>query len=224
MNAVSPDDLNATAIIDATHPDIVRYARQHAGDDPDPRAQAVALYYAVRDGIRYDPYQLDLSVDGLKASTTLRSGHGWCVTKSALLAAVCRARGIPARLGFADVVNHLSTQRMRDTMKTDVFYFHGYTSILLDGQWFKATPAFNIELCQKFGLKPLEFDGREDSIYHAFDLAGNRHMEYIHFRGEHADVPLAEMRAVFEQHYGHMSKLDNADFEQDVVRETAADH
>ena len=86
-------------------------------------------------------------------------------------------------------------------MQTDVFYFHGYTSIFLNGKWIKATPAFNIELCQKFGLRPLEFDGLEDSLYHEFDAAGNKHMEYLHDRGEYPDLPFDEMAAVFHQYY-----------------------
>jgi transglutaminase-like putative cysteine protease len=108
----------------------------------------------------------------MRASSVLAAGHGWCVTKAALLAAACRAAGIPARPGFADVRNHLSTERMRQTMTTDVFAWHGYTDIWLDGAWRKATPAFNVELCERFGLLPLEFDGQADSIYHPFDPRG----------------------------------------------------
>ena len=146
------------------------------------------MYYAVRDRIRYDPYAIDPSDAGLKASTTLLAGRGWCVPKAGLFAAVCRVAGVPARVGFADVKNHLSTERLRQTMQTDVFYWHGYAAILLDGQWRKATPAFNVELCEKFALQPLEFDGHEDSIYHPFDLNGNRHMEYLNQCCEMADV------------------------------------
>lgn len=147
--------------------------------------------------------------------------HGWCVTKGALLAAACRAVGIPAKVGYADVRNHLSTERMRQAMQTDVFFWHGYTAIWLDGQWVKATPAFNIELCHKFRLRPLEFDGRGDSIYHPYDLAGNRHMEYLAFRGEFLDVPRADILADFDRHYPQLSRLDTASFDKDVTKETA---
>ena len=150
-----------------------------AGVEEDTK-RAVAVYYAIRDGILYDPYSADISVAGLKATTVLEEKRGWCVSKAILLAACCRALGIPARLGYADVLNHLSTEKLRQRMKTNVFYWHGYTALYLDDRWVKATPAFNIELCEKFGLKPLEFNGRDDSIYHAFDQAGNRHMEYLH--------------------------------------------
>lgn len=214
--------LRPTAFIESDHPGVRDFAGRAMGDAADPRERAVRLYYATRDQIRYDPYRLELSVDALKASAVLMSARGWCVNKAVLLAALCRAAGIPARLGYADVRNHLSTERMRQTMQTDTFYYHGYTAILLDGRWVKATPAFNLSLCEKFGLQPLEFDGREDSIYHPFDLAGNRHMEYLQLRGEFDDVPLADIRRNFAEHYPHMARLDEGDFDQDVARETAS--
>jgi transglutaminase-like putative cysteine protease len=181
---------------------------------------AVALYYWVRDEIRYNPYGIAMTAETLAASHTLEAGEGWCVPKAALLAALCRSVGIPARLGFADVRNHLSTERMRRSMDTDIFYYHGYTSIYLEGKWVKATPAFNIELCEKFGLHPLEFNGREDSLYHEFDQSGNKHMEYLNDRGEFEDIPLADMLAVFEEHYPNLI-ADAADWETDVELEVA---
>lgn len=213
--------LSPAKFIDSDHPAIRDFAQTTAGAVRDPRERAVRLYYAVRDGLRYDPYSIDLSDKGLKASTALATGRGWCVTKGALLAAVCRAADIPAKVGFADVRNHLSTARMREVMQTDVYIWHGYTSIYLDGNWVKATPAFNVELCRKFSLKPLEFDGREDSIYHPCDLAGNRHMEYLRFRGEWDDIPVDELRADFVRCYPHLPRLDEGDFEVDVESETA---
>ena len=128
--------------------------------------------------------------------------------------------GASRRLGFADVRNHLSTERMRKQLKTDLFVWHGYTSIHLDGRWVKATPAFNVELCEKFSLLPLEFDGREDSIYHPFDLTGNRHMEYVNERGEFTDVPIAAIRESFASVYPGLYDLEDADFDEDVARET----
>lgn len=181
------------------------------------------MFYAVRDRVRYDPYQIDLTTSGMKASTTIEVEHGWCVPKAILLAACCRSLGIPARLGFADVRNHLSTERMRQLMRTDIFYWHGYTEMLLDGKWVKATPAFNIELCEKFGLLPLEFDGRVDSLYHPFDAAGNRHMEYVHNRGTYSDLPLEDIIRTFRQEYGfgdRTSEPNPTSFDDDVERET----
>jgi transglutaminase-like putative cysteine protease len=226
MQAPSPDQcLAATPLVDSDHPDVRAFAERHARG-ANPREQAVALYYAVRDGFRYDPYRLDLSPEGMRASSVLSLGYGWCVTKAALLAAVARAAGIPARLGFADVRNHLSTQRMRDTMQTDEFIWHGYTDLWLEGAWRKATPAFNVELCDRFGLHALEFDGVHDSIYHPFDKSGQRHMEYLRERGSFAEMPLdtivADFRVVYPRWLGGAgvrSELHGSDFLKDVARE-----
>ncbi len=213
--------LAATPLIDSDHPAVVEFARRHAVGNDD-RERAVALYYAARDGFRYDPYRIDLSPRGMRASTVLETGFGWCVTKAALLAAACRAVGIPARLGYADVRNHLSTERMRQTMKTDIFVWHGYTDIWLAGAWRKATPAFNLSLCERFGLLPLEFDGVADSIYHPFDAAGNRHMEYVRQRGTYDDMPLAEIAIDIARTYPAAAEpaSQQVDFLADVERET----
>jgi transglutaminase-like putative cysteine protease len=220
MNPDMLQYLQPTPAVDSDNPAVIGFAQENSGDSPDPVVQAVKLYRAVRDGIRYDPYLLDLTLEGLRASTTLRIGRGWCVAKAILLAACCRAVGIPARLGYADVRNHLSTARMREQMKTDVFFWHGYTSIFLDNAWVKATPAFNIELCEKFKIRVLDFDGRADSLYHPFDLEGNRHMEYLRNRGEFADVPLDQILDTFRKEYPNDPSLNTSDFDKDVEQET----
>jgi len=214
--------LQPTALLDSDHPAVVAFAARHGGGADD-RQRAVSLYYAVRDGFRYDPYRIDLSPAGMRASTVLANGFGWCVPKATLLAAACRAIGIPARVGFADVRNHLSTARMREVMQTDVFYWHGYAVLLLDGAWRKATPAFNRELCERFDLLPLEFDGRGDSLYHPFDRQGHRHMEYLADRGAFDDVPLARMAQDFARLYPRWAprhaEVAGADFAGDVEGE-----
>jgi transglutaminase-like putative cysteine protease len=219
MTKPNPEHLKPTAFIDSDNPKIIEYSRLHSDKLAGHKQKAVSLYYAVRDGIRYDPYSLDMTVEGLRASTILRNGRGWCVTKAILLAASCRVAGIPARLGFADVRNHLTTERLRQIMKTDIFYWHGYTSIYLEGSWVKATPAFNIELCEKFRIRPLEFDGTTDSIYHPFDLEGKRHMEYLNHRGEFDDVPMDQMIETFLEKYSMDPDWKSADFDTDVDKE-----
>ncbi len=217
------DELTATAMIDSDNVLIRDFANTHTNSGAGDRTNAVALYYAVRDSFRYDPYSIDLTVNGLRASRVLELERGWCVTKANLLAACCRALGIPARLGYADVRNHLSTARMREQMGTDLFIWHGYTSIFLDGKWVKATPAFNVELCEKFRLAALEFDGTEDSIYHPFDLDGRRHMDYVTLRGEFVDVPIEEMTDDMQRLYpGMIETITAGDFDSEVSKEIAA--
>jgi transglutaminase-like putative cysteine protease len=212
--------LAAGRFVDSDHPAVQAFARAHADSSMAPREIGVKLYYAVRDGFRYDPYHFDMSEVGLRASQVVQSGRGFCVPKATLLAAAARVLGVPARLGFADVRNHLTSPRLRDMMKTDLFAFHGSTELLIDGRWLKATPAFNLSLCEKAGVKPLEFDGSADSIFHEFDMQGRRHMEYVHDRGSYADVPRTEMLQVFEALYpiyrSWMQNTGGADFERDV--------
>ena len=224
MNNIKDDELTrATETIESTCEAVREFTRDHVGDASSDVDRAVRLYYAVRDTVRYDPYQIDLTIEGMKASRTLSNKYGWCVSKAVLLAACCRSLGIPSRLGFADVRNHLSTARLRERMQTDIFYWHGYTEMLLEGKWVKATPAFNIELCEKFRLLPLEFDGLRDSLYHPFDAVGNRHMEYVNHRGTYNDLPLEEIIRTFQEEYESRrakSDLSRASFDEDVERET----
>src|SRR5262245_41867315 len=224
MNSISQTGfIVPTETVESGHPEVVSFAHRHIGETTQDVEQGVRLYYAVRDEIRYDPYQIDLTTQGMKASTTLQARRGWCVSKAVLLAACCRSVGIPARLGFADVRNHLSTAWLRERMGTDIFYWHGFTEMLLDGKWVKATPAFNIELCRKFRLLPLEFDGRNDSLYHPFDEEGNRHMEYVNNRGSYADLPIDEIAETFRREYRfgqRQSELARESFDDDVDTET----
>jgi transglutaminase-like putative cysteine protease len=220
----SPATLAPTALIDSDHPAVIDFARRAvASAGTGERERAVALYLAVRDGFRYDPYRVDLRPENMRASSVLSLGHGWCVPKAALMAAAARASGLPARVGYADVRNHLSTERLRQTLQTDLFIWHGYTELWLGGAWVKCTPAFNIELCERFGLLPLDWDGRSDSLYHPYDRTGRRHMEYVRERGAFDDVPLAQMAIDFAATYpGWAARpLQQADFDGDVARETA---
>lgn len=192
--------LAAGEYIDSDHPDVREFARKHAAGAVE-RERAVSLYYAVRDGIRYNPFLNFMDRETYRASSVLTRGVGFCVGKSALYAACARAAGIPARVGFADVKNHLTTPRLRERMGTDVFIYHGYAELRLEGKWVKATPVFNRELCRRFRVKPLEFDGREDSIFHPFDEDDRRHMEYVNFRGTFADVPVERIMREFRAYY-----------------------
>jgi len=208
--------LESARYVDSAHPRIADFSQAHA-TGADDRERAVSLYYAVRDLVRYNPF-LDFSDERVyRASDTLEAGVGFCIGKAALLAAVARAAGIPARVGFADVKNHLTTPRLAEYMGSDSFVYHGFTELWLDGRWVKATPAFNLDLCRRFRVKPLEFDGREDSIFHPFDEDDRRHMEYLRDRGSFADVPVAEIQEVFRTEYPALYRLG-----KDAARESFA--
>ncbi len=212
------DYLSPGWFIDSDHPEIVAFAIQHGGNKSDDQERSVALYLAVRDLIPYDPYTIRKEPEHLKASHVLKAGRGFCVAKAVVYAAVLRASGIPARIGFADVRNHLTTPRLMELMQTDIFHYHGYTEVYLHQQWFKATPAFNRSLCDRFGIQPLEFDGHQDSIFHPFDAEGRRHMEYIRDHGARSDVPFAELMGAYRKFYPNMFS------NEDVVIQGSFDH
>jgi transglutaminase-like putative cysteine protease len=194
--------LKSTDIIDSDHPDIRSFAKETLSDAKDPVDKAVRLYYAVRDGIRYDPYYPFYLPEHYRASNVLKLRRGFCIPKVSLLCAVGRASGIPARAGFATVRNHLATKQLLDFLGSDLFVFHGYTEFFLEGKWIKATPAFNRELCERHGAEPLEFNGREDSIFQSFNADKQRFMEYVEFQGSYADIPVKEIVRSFEMTYG----------------------
>jgi transglutaminase-like putative cysteine protease len=200
--------------INSSHPAIQAFSRENASGSSE-RERAVSLYYAVRDKIRYNPFLDFADPDVFRASAVLEAGQGFCVGKASLLAACARAAGIEARVGFADVKNHLTTPRLAETMGSDLFVYHGYTEMRIDGNWVKATPAFNLALCTRFRVKPLEFDGREDSIFHPFDEDDRRHMEYLRDRGVYADVPVDEIQQAFREAYPRFYGLG-----KDAAKET----
>ncbi|MCP4764539.1 MAG: transglutaminase family protein [archaeon] len=181
--------LHHTYYIESDHPKIIDFAKKNTRRNSNHLQKAVSLYYAVRDTIRYNPYSMKPGKKNMKASSVLKKGHGYCVAKAVLLAACARSQNIPARLGFADVKNHLNTEKLKELMGTDTFFYHGFTELFLNNKWVKATPAFNLELCNNFNVRPLEFDGTEDSILHPLDKSGNKHMEYIKDHGSFADLP-----------------------------------
>jgi transglutaminase-like putative cysteine protease len=158
-----------------------------------PRQMAIQLYYAVRDGIRYEVYGADLSRAGLRASQVLRTGYGMCLHKSIVYAAALRSVGIPSRLVLSNVRNHLASPRLRELIGGDVFHYHCLTSLELDGRWMRATPVFNERLCRLYAMTPLEFDGTGDSVYHPFDQFGRTHMEFLHVHGEFSDLPYLQV-------------------------------
>jgi transglutaminase-like putative cysteine protease len=187
--------------IDSDHPAVRAKAEAMVGAATDPVERSRLLYTAVRDGIRYDPYVDYTNREIYRASSVLADGHAYCVGKASLYVALCRAVGIPARLGLADVKNHLATPRLLEAVGTDVFAYHGYVEVRPGPKWVKATPTFNLTLCSKLGVAPLEFTGQTDALMQAYDTAGREFMSYIADHGTFFDVPakflLAEMARLY---------------------------
>lgn len=179
---------------------VAKALRDLAPDDSDTE-KAIRLFDAVRDDLRYDPYTFALEPEGYRASVIAGMEAAFCVPKAILLAACLRAVGIPAALGFADVLNHLNTPKLAALMGSDLFIYHGYVQLWLEGKPYKVTPAFNMELCERFGVKPLVFDGTSDALFHEYDVKNQRHMEYMNDRGLFVDPPVEKFLDDFKRTY-----------------------
>jgi transglutaminase-like putative cysteine protease len=211
--------LASCEFIDSGDAEVRAFAQSEVGGASDEVSRAVKLYYAVRDRIFYDPYYSGEDRPYFRASDCLRAKRGFCIPKAALLAAGARSVGIPARVGYADVRNHLSTKKLLELIGGDLFIWHSFTELYLEGHWVKATPAFNLRLCERFGVRPLEFDGRHDSLFHEYDRGGRRHMEYVRQRGVYLDVPYDEILADFKKMYPRWLAVQPSDGRGDFAKE-----
>ncbi len=195
--------LMPTTIIDSDHQTIIDYADRTIEDRGDnPITKAIKLYYAVRDEIWYDPYLPFYLPEHYRASNVLKKGRAFCVGKASLLCSLGRVCGIPSRVGFATVRNHLATKQLLEFLGSDLFVYHGFVEFYLDNKWVKATPAFNIELCKKHKVAPLEFNGKDDSIFHPFNTESKQFMEYLDDHGTWADIPVDEIVLGWGKVYG----------------------
>jgi transglutaminase-like putative cysteine protease len=195
--------LTATSIIDSDATSIIAYAQtviENSGKDP--VSKAMCLYYAVRDGIWYDPYTPFYRPEHYRSSIVLKRGRAFCIGKASLLCALGRACDIPSRVGFADVHNHLATKQLIEYLGSNIFSYHGYVEFFLNGKWVKATPAFNKELCRKAKVTPLEFNGREDCIFQPYNEEKKLFMEYINDYGTYADIPVDQILDGWKAVYG----------------------
>lgn len=150
--------LAAGEVLDHDDPRVLAFVDEALrGGCHDGRGAAVALYYAVRDGIFYEIFGTDLGA-GLCASGVVAERRGFCLHKAILYAAACRTVGIPSRVLAAPVRNHVTSPAIGRLVGGEVF-LHWYDEILLDGRWLAVAPIFNVLTCRLFGIRPLEFDG-----------------------------------------------------------------
>ena len=194
--------LRSSPTIDSDNDSIKQKAVALTKSEQTAADKAKRLFYWVRDIIKYNPLVPLKIFEDYRASKTLKRGEGFCVEKAAVLAALARAVGIPARLHLADIRNHLVSDRLREVMGTNLFSYHGYTELYISGKWVKATPAFDLKMCQANRIVPVEFDGKNDAIFHSHNLDGQLHIEYVADHGCRVDVPVDEIIAAWEQHYG----------------------
>ncbi len=197
------DALRPGTFIDSDAPSIQEVAARLKGATP--RETAIALYRFTRDEIRYHPYGDYTDPETYRASAVLAKRMGYCVGKASLYAALCRAAGIPAALGLADVKNHLATPELMERVGTNVFHYHGFVALMPDDRWIKASPTFNASLCSKLGVGVLEFDGVNGALLQPHDEAGRQFMGYLADHGVWQDVPFTPLLAEMKRLYPHLT-------------------
>lgn len=184
------------------------YIAAHSTPEKPVEARLIELYYAIRDGFWYNPYRIILKPYALRASYLVGQESGYCIEKSNLFATCARALGIPARLGFGNVRNHLGTSKLEAFLGSNVLVFHGYAEVYVQGKWVKATPVFNKGLCDKLGVAPLEFDGTSDSVFQSYNAEGGQFMEYLHEYGTFEDLPLELFKSELKKHYPKLFEME----------------
>ncbi|UOY06633.1 transglutaminase family protein [Muricauda sp. SCSIO 64092] len=201
--------IKATTYLDYDSAAIQDLISPFTSEELSPMEKAKGMYLVIRDRWRYNPYQISLNPENYRASTIAKKSEGHCVEKAVLLTACLRGLGIPARLHFAKVTNHIAVERLTERFGTNILTPHGMVDVFLDNQWVKATPAFNKALCDKCNVKPLEFDGTTDSIFQEYNEEGQKFMEYLEDYGHFEDVPLDFMIQNLREHYPEIFDLDN---------------
>lgn len=187
--------LKPTAIIDSDNPLIHEKAADITKGCSTVSDKTKALFYFVRDGIKYNLYLLSDKPEYFKASTILQQGEGFCIQKAVLMVALCRSLGIPSRLHIAAIRNHLAPEKVQKLIKGNIFPTHGYCGVLIEDKWVKVAPTFDKEMCQKNRFNTVEFDGKHDAILPALNVDGQKHIEYVTDRGHFDDMPFDDIYA-----------------------------
>lgn len=187
--------------IQCDHPEVLALARKIVSGANNDREAAAKLFTWVRDSVRYSPYVPFDDLNDYLALSTLKRGKGYCVQKSALLCALARAVGIPARLGFADIENHQLPAGLAEVLGSAIMAHHCFVEWFVGGRWLKSTPSFEEPLCAERGWRLVEFDPEEDSLLATTDLANRPHITYVRKLGWRQGVPLDEILEAWQQEY-----------------------
>ncbi len=205
LTASFEETLKTTFFMDYEHPLIKEKVKELIEGIPedDDIGKAVKLFYFVRDQIRYSVRNTRESYnkENWKSSLTLKTGFAFCIPKSILLASLARAVGIPSRLHYVDIVNHMTSERLKKDMGSNIFIFHGFVELFLDGRWVEANCAFDKELCLRKNFPAVNFDGKSDGLFAATNKDGKPFVEYIKDRGIYYDAPHQEIMQTWAVEY-----------------------
>ncbi len=158
------DYLRPTAIIDWDHPNVLRKAKEIAGELRDPTCISRNCFEWVRDEILHS-HDCRMDPVTLKASEVLEYGTGYCYAKSHLLAALLRANSIPAGLCY---------QRLSRNDDGAPFCLHGLNAVYLEGiGWYRIDARGNKE-----GINA-QFDPPREQLAYEIKMDGEADLHEI---------------------------------------------
>lgn len=198
--------LAPTEFIQSTHPLVIDFVKKHIDVSDSYKQKAIKLFLAVRDEILYSPDSFSIKKEFYLPAVTLTKKASTCVPKAVLLCAAFRAAGLPSKMGYADVTNHIMSSKVLELLNGNMFYMHGFCRVFLKDKWIKVTPTFNASLCDKMKVEPLNFDGENDSLFQQFNIEGNKHMEYLQYYDEFEDVPYDYLTDLYLTNYPKLCK------------------
>jgi transglutaminase-like putative cysteine protease len=156
--------LEAGEYIDWRHPSIVEKAAELARGYSSEEETVKRLFEFVRDAVRHS-WDHQLNPVTCRASEVLFHGTGFCYAKSHLLAALLRARGIPAGLCY---------QRLAQETEARPYCLHGLNAVYLQRYgWYRIDARGN-----KPGMTA-EFRPPEESLAFQAVRAGERDLPEI---------------------------------------------
>lgn len=189
----------ATYFIDYEHPTIQQLVEPYKALSE--REKIKQYYSKVRDGWRYNPFDIRLEKEHYRSSNIAQKKVGHCIDKAILYVSGLRALGVPARIHLAKVSNHIATERLEAILGTNELAPHGLVDVYHEGQWVKCSPAFNKELCDIYHVDALDFDGTQDSVMQEYNRDQEKFMSYLEDYGHFEDLPYDHIIHIFKSNY-----------------------
>jgi transglutaminase-like putative cysteine protease len=211
MNYLTP-----TYFFDFEHENIQNFLQGFQSNSLSQKEKAVQVYLKIRDGWRYNAYQINFNKEAFRASVIAQRSEGHCIDKAILLTTCLRGLGIPARVHLAKVKNHIAVEILTEKFGTNELTPHGMVDVFLAGKWVKSSPAFNASLCGKCNVATLDFDGESDSIFQEYNRDGNEFMEYVEDYGHFEDLPFDFILQNMKEHYGQFFNRSEGQVRLDI--------
>lgn len=159
--------LQASDYLDADHPLVVKQAKALTEGSRTDAEKVGKIYRYVRDM----PYDILESFRYLaqgkhRASDVLEAGHAFCMGKASSFVSLCRAVGVPARIGFQQLHcpdKEFMSEEVRQLWRDRPLPWHSLGEAFVNGQWLKLDATIPANVAKAKGKPYLrDYDGATD--------------------------------------------------------------